>query len=48
MESRNYRLLHKKDGTYVLQIECINIFIDENLNKTYSTYWQDIETVEEE
>lgn len=48
MEELNYRLLHKKDGTYVLQIECTNIVLDEDGNKRYSTYWQDIETVEEE
>lgn len=43
-----YRLLHKKDGTYVLQIELMYIAEDEKGNKEYKRYWQDLETVEEE
>lgn len=43
-----YRLLHKKDGTYVLQIELTNVFVDGNGNTKYEPYWQDLETVEEE
>jgi hypothetical protein len=39
-----YRLLHKKDGTYVLQIELMY----ETEGGKLEAYWHDLETVEEE
>jgi hypothetical protein len=44
---REYRLMHKKDGTYVLQTLIGNISIDEDGNRHYSNYWADLQTAEE-
>lgn len=43
-----YRLLHKKDGTYVLQKELVYLDIDDAGNEKLKAYWQDVETEEEE
>lgn len=48
--AREYRLLHKKDGTYVLQVKMEDFeSIDED-SRIYTCveYWEDLETVEEE
>lgn len=44
---KEYRLLRKKDGTYVLQVKQIYVEDDGEGNKRYQSYWSDIETAEE-
>lgn len=43
----NYRLLHKSDGTYVLQVEIGYVDENEKGYKRYKTYWQTLDTIEE-
>lgn len=45
---KEYRLLHKKDGTYVLQVKQIYVEEDDEGNKRYRSYWRDLETAEED
>jgi hypothetical protein len=48
-EPKEYRLLHKKDGTYVLQVKIVYTYIDYGENKIkYRYHWSNVETVEEE
>ena len=43
-----YRLLHKKDGTYVLQVKVIQHVVDYNENKIKEKpVWVNVETAEE-
>ena len=47
--AKEYRLLHKKDGTYVLQVKRDWYAYDEETNSPqYCFYLEDIETAEEE
>ena len=43
-----YRLLHKKDGTYVLQKEMTGAYVDEKGETHYTQYLEDIPTEEEQ
>lgn len=48
-EGKEYRLLHKKDGSYVLQTLVITMVCDYNHNKMKEIErWEDVETVEEQ
>lgn len=47
--AKEYRLLHKKDGTYVLQTKKDWYAYDEETNSPqHGFYWEDLETAEEE
>lgn len=48
MRERDYRLVHKKDGSYVLQVGITIYKVDENFKIIgEDVEWIDIETVEE-
>ena len=45
---KEYRLKHKKDGSYVLQLKVVLQQCDYNHNKMKDVVkWEDVETVEE-
>ena len=48
IDEKEYRLLHKKDGTYVLQIKTTYEYVDYGENKIKRRYaWINVETAEE-
>ena len=48
MGEKEYRLLHKKDGSYVLQIKVVSYKADYNRNEMKPVItWEDVETKEE-
>lgn len=45
---KEYRLKHKKDGSYVLQLKVVSTVADYNHNKMKDIVrWEDVETAEE-
>lgn len=46
--AKDFRLLHKKDGTYVLQALIEHYTLDAEGNHDVYFRWEDVETVEEE